>query len=114
MAEKLDISTSQINQVFLAGAFGNYINQKNAVLLGMFPGIDVKKIISVGNAAGEGAKMALLSKKQRELAEQLSDEVQHIELSSSDAFYTKFMKEINLPKKEVVKAVFNIRGKEGD
>ncbi|WP_198306495.1 ASKHA domain-containing protein [Dehalobacterium formicoaceticum] len=101
LAEDLGISTAQIDRVFLAGAFGNYIDQKNAVLLGMFPGIDVQKIIPVGNAAGEGAKMALLSKKQRELADHLSDNVHHVELSSSDAFYTSFMKEMIFPKKEV-------------
>lgn len=100
LAETMEITTEEINQVFLAGAFGNYINQSNAVALGMFPGITVDKIKSVGNAAGEGARMALLSKSQRDLADKLSNEVYHIELSSSDSFYEKFMAEVNFPRKE--------------
>ncbi|WKY48763.1 ASKHA domain-containing protein [Eubacteriaceae bacterium ES3] len=85
------IETSQIDRVLIAGAFGNYIDKKNAVTIGLLPDIGLKKLISVGNAAGTGASMALLSEKVRKEAEFLSKFVKHIELSASPSFQDEYM-----------------------
>lgn len=97
LAEEVAIEESQISRVFLAGAFGNYIDKTHAVAIGMFPGIDKEKIIAVGNAAGDGGKMALLSRAKRAQALAMSERAEHIELSTNSAFYQKFMKEMEFP-----------------
>ncbi|MFX1521767.1 MAG: ASKHA domain-containing protein, partial [Promethearchaeota archaeon] len=56
---------SKLDRIMLAGAFGNYIDKKSAMLIGLYPDCDLERVISIGNAAGEGAIMALLSKEKR-------------------------------------------------
>jgi uncharacterized 2Fe-2S/4Fe-4S cluster protein (DUF4445 family) len=58
---ELGITADEIEEIFLAGSFGSYINPQSARLIGLVPPIPVERIKAVGNAAGEGAKMALLS-----------------------------------------------------
>ena len=87
---------SEIDRVLLAGAFGNYIRPESALAIGILPKVEVSQIIPVGNAAGEGAKGLLLSKKSRDLAEKLVTETQYIELSSQEKFQEIFLKSISL------------------
>lgn len=97
LTEEMGIDAEQIDHVFLAGAFGNYINKEHAVALGMFPGITASVITSVGNAAGEGARRCLLSTAQRKTIDRLSTSVQPIELSAHPTFNTNFLRELNFP-----------------
>lgn len=60
----------------------------------MFPPIDLAKIKPVGNAAGTGAVMALLSKRQMKLAQTLPNRVEHVELSLHESFSRKFAQSI--------------------
>lgn len=87
---------SDIDRVLLAGAFGNYIRPESAIAIGLLPKIEVSKVIPVGNAAGEGAKALLLSKKNRELVERLVTETQNIELASQERFQEVFLNSISL------------------
>ncbi|TFH00106.1 DUF4445 domain-containing protein [Candidatus Thorarchaeota archaeon] len=87
---------SEIDRVLLAGAFGNYIRPESAMALGLLPKIEISKVIPIGNAAGEGAKGLLLSKKSRALAEKLVTETQYIELASQERFQEVFLKSISL------------------
>ncbi|MCJ7817739.1 MAG: ASKHA domain-containing protein [Candidatus Thorarchaeota archaeon] len=87
---------SEIDRVLLAGAFGNYIRPESAMAIGLLPKVGVSKVIPVGNAAGEGAKGLLLSKKSRALAEKLVTETQYIELASQERFQEVFLKSISL------------------
>ncbi|MCX7796507.1 MAG: ASKHA domain-containing protein [bacterium] len=80
-----------IDTVYLAGAFGTYLNPESAVKIGLLPPIPIGRIYSVGNAAGEGAKLALLDKDQRRIAEEISKNISYIELSSRRDFQEKFM-----------------------
>ena len=97
LTEEMGINAAHIDRVFLAGAFGNYINKEHAVALGMFPDITAGVISSVGNAAGEGARRCLLSIAQRKTIDRLSASVQPIELSAHPAFNTNFLRELNFP-----------------
>ncbi len=81
LMKTLDMKEDEIDSILLAGAFGNYIDKKSALTIGLFPRIPEEKIRSVGNAAGAGACMALLSKAEREMAVELSLNTEHIELS---------------------------------
>jgi len=87
---------SMIDRVLLAGAFGNYIRPESAIAIGFLPKVEVSKVIPVGNAAGEGAKGLLLSKKNRVLAEKLVTDTQYIELASQERFQEVFLKSISL------------------
>ena len=60
-----------VERLYLAGAFGNYINPSNAIKIGMLPEISLEKIERVGNAAIEGAKQSLISKEKREDADRI-------------------------------------------
>ena len=84
-----------MNSIILAGAFGNYIDKKSALKIGLLPDIGEEKIISVGNAAGAGACMALLSKTSRELVKSLVKEVTHVELSVNMDFQEEYMIAMN-------------------
>lgn len=85
------ITFQEIDRVILAGAFGNYINKKSALRIGMLPPLPLEKIISVGNAAGSGASMALLSLKERERAHEIAKTAIHVELSTDPSFQDEFL-----------------------
>ena len=86
------ITSKDIDRVILAGAFGNYINKKSALRIGMLPQLPLEKILSVGNAAGSGASMALLSLRERAAASKIAETAIHIELSTEPGFQDEFLK----------------------
>lgn len=69
-------------RVFLAGAFGNYINRNSALRIGLLPPVDEEKVVPVGNAAGEGAKLVLRSRRELERAQEIARKVRYVELSA--------------------------------
>ena len=85
-----NVCTEDIKAIYLAGAFGNYIDPSSALRIGLFPPVDLERIIPVGNAAGEGAKRLLVSRKSRELVEQLRREINYYELATHDNFADVF------------------------
>lgn len=94
------VKVGDIDQVLLAGAFGNYIDQQSALSLGLLPNIPKERIKTVGNAAGTGAKMALLSNSLLSEAQSISRKVNHIELSGRTDFYDLFIEYLSLDSKE--------------
>jgi uncharacterized 2Fe-2S/4Fe-4S cluster protein (DUF4445 family) len=80
-----------IKQVIIAGAFGTYIDISSAVAIGMLPSLPLNRFRQVGNAAGMGAKLALISLKSRAKAEAVASRVSYIELASSPSFQQTFM-----------------------
>lgn len=97
LMQEMKIDASKIDRVFLAGAFGNYLDREKAVALGMFPGIPADKIIPVGNAAAEGAGMCLLSLGERKTADRIARFMKPIELSTRVDFNDQFVREIGFP-----------------
>lgn len=100
LIKEAGIKVSDIDQVLLAGAFGNYIDQQSALSLGLLPNIPKERIKTVGNAAGTGAKMALISNPLLKDAESISRKVTHIELSGRTDFYELFIEYLSLDSKE--------------
>ena len=90
LMEEIGVSYSELSHVLLAGAFGNYLRKESASAIGLLPPIPVEKILSIGNAAGEGAKLALISRVERKRAAVLARQVQYIELSTRADFMEKF------------------------
>ncbi|MFN8079035.1 MAG: ASKHA domain-containing protein [Kineosporiaceae bacterium] len=90
-------SVADVQQVLLAGSFGSYLSAANAVRIGLVPKVPVVRIVSAGNVAGEGAKMALLSIREREGARRLLDEVRYVELSDRPDFNDLFVDQLAFP-----------------
>ncbi len=84
-------SEEEIKQVIIAGAFGSYINVSSAVTIGMLPSLPLECFQQVGNAAGMGAKLALISLGKRTEAQSISSRVHYIELASSPNFTQTFI-----------------------
>lgn len=92
LKKKLGIKDKDITEVFLAGAFGNYIHPENAKIVGLLPDIPLERIRFVGNAAKEGANMVLISREEKERCEKISESVEHVELSTDPSFSEEFSK----------------------
>ncbi|MBQ4151765.1 MAG: DUF4445 domain-containing protein, partial [Schwartzia sp.] len=86
-----------VDEVILAGAFGSYINKKSAMALGMFPDCALEKVQAVGNAAGDGARIALLNVEKRKEAAKVAREVEFIETAVEPDFQTRFMEALAIP-----------------
>ncbi len=80
-----------IKQVIIAGAFGTYIDVSSAVAIGMLPPLPLNRFRQVGNAAGMGAKLALISLKSRAKAQAVASRVSYIELGSTPSFQLTFI-----------------------
>jgi len=85
------IADTDLSQILLAGAFGNYIRVESAIRIGLIPPIEEDKVISIGNAAGAGAKLALLSEREMELARKLAGNAEHLELAVSPDYQMELM-----------------------
>ncbi|MCK4309091.1 MAG: DUF4445 domain-containing protein, partial [Candidatus Atribacteria bacterium] len=92
LLKEVNISPEDIQEVLLAGAFGNFINKESARRIGLIPYLPLRKIKFIGNAAGTGAEIALLSKKMREVSQEISNKVKYVELSSRTDFQEEFIK----------------------
>ncbi|MFW9900730.1 MAG: ASKHA domain-containing protein, partial [Candidatus Thorarchaeota archaeon] len=90
-------SNLKIDQVFLAGAFGNYINANNAKFIGMIPDIQDDKIYQIGNAAGIGAQHCLLNKNLRVKAQKLLKDIQYIEIAVDKGFQKEYAEAMYFP-----------------
>ena len=87
LMDELGADASRIERVSLAGAFGNFVDKRSALGVGMLPPtIPPDRILGVGNAAGQGSRMALLSKSVRQRAETLARRVEYFELSKHPRF----------------------------
>jgi uncharacterized 2Fe-2S/4Fe-4S cluster protein (DUF4445 family) len=95
MMKKLGID--KLDRVVLAGAFGSYIDKTQALILGIFPDCDLECVSSVGNAAGDGARIALLNRDKRLEAETVARRVEYLELTLMNEFQEEFMAAMFIP-----------------
>lgn len=86
LQKKIGIHDSDIKQVYVAGAFGNYIRPESALRIGLLPQIDVERIRFVGNAACSGAEMMLLSSECRKAAQRLAKKIEYVEIAREADF----------------------------
>ena len=97
LLEEAGLTAADVQQVLLAGSFGSYLSPGNAIKLGLVPKLPVLRVVSAGNVAGEGAKMALLSVRERAAALALLEEVRYVELSDRPDFNDNFVEQLQFP-----------------
>lgn len=90
-------NVQKVDKVILAGAFGSYIDTKHALVLGLVPDCDLKNVTAVGNAAGDGARIALLDKYKRVEAQELVHRVTYVETAVDPDFQAEFADAIHIP-----------------
>lgn len=86
MAKKLDKDIDSIRRVLLAGAFGNYLSPASACRIGMIPPVLMDRILPIGNAAGEGARLCSLSREEFAYAAKLAEKTEFLELAALPEF----------------------------
>jgi len=101
LLDRFGLSPSEIDRVMIAGAFGNYVRVEDALGIGLLPQVSPERVVPIGNAAGVGACMALLSAKHCEIAEREAEKICHIELSNDANFVNKHMRAMSFPAKVV-------------
>jgi uncharacterized 2Fe-2S/4Fe-4S cluster protein (DUF4445 family) len=97
LLRELGVDISYISQVLLAGSFGAYLTPLSAVRIGLVPAIALPRIVSAGNVAGEGAKIAALSVRERAEAHSILREVEYVELSGRADFNDMFIDQLAFP-----------------
>ncbi|HHN64855.1 MAG TPA: DUF4445 domain-containing protein [Nitrospirae bacterium] len=95
MMKKMGVE--RLDRVVLAGAFGSYIDKESALTLGMFPDCEIDRVYAVGNAAGDGARMALLNRDKRREADEKARFVEFMEIAVEPEFEKEFMMAMHIP-----------------
>jgi uncharacterized 2Fe-2S/4Fe-4S cluster protein (DUF4445 family) len=91
------LGVASVERIVLAGAFGSHIDVKYAMVLGMIPDCDLAKVSSAGNAAGTGARIALLNQRARDLIERVIRQVEKVETAVEPRFQAHFVEAMALP-----------------
>lgn len=89
-----------LDQVIIAGAFGTFVDVESAITIGLLPPLPTERYVQVGNAAGVGAKLALISRRQRAIAADLGQQIGYLELMAQPDFTTVFAEAMLLPELE--------------
>lgn len=97
LKKELGIEDKDIAQVLLAGAFGTYVNPASARAIGLIPPVPLERVQAIGNSAGFGAQLALLSTVERKIAGLIARQVEHVRLSGRPDFQHHFMQALRFP-----------------
>jgi uncharacterized 2Fe-2S/4Fe-4S cluster protein (DUF4445 family) len=97
LLEEAGLTQADVKQVLLAGSFGSFLSPAAAIRIGLVPKVPVQRVVPAGNVAGEGAKMALLSLRERAGGLALLEEVRYVELSDRADFNDRFVEQLNFP-----------------
>ncbi len=100
LMKKRYLTEDDIDKVLIAGAFGNYIDPENAKIIGLIPDVPKEKIRFLGNAAGTGATMILLSSEIRERATRIAEKTRYVELAAEREFQTEYLDSLHLPHRD--------------
>ena len=94
---EMGVTLDDVSSVMIAGAFGSYIRESSGLIIGLFPELPNGKIEFIGNAASEGARLALVSQEERQLCEELARKTEYIELSSRMDFQDEYVMALYFP-----------------
>jgi len=91
------ISRHEISTIYFAGAFGNYLDKKNATTIGLIPEIEINQIHNLGNGAVVGANIALVNRRVRKQLDEIAHKIGYIELNAENAFMDEYTSSSFLP-----------------
>jgi len=97
LLQEVGTDAHQIENIYIAGAFGNHVRGKDAIDLGLIPGVEESRIHFIGNAALAGAEAVLLSQKARKRAESIAASVEYVEISEHPDFQEHFVGSMHFP-----------------
>lgn len=95
LCDEMGVSDADIDHVLLAGAFGTYLSPESACRIGLIPAVLLDRIHAIGNAAGEGAKLAAYSRSFLERSKVLAKQTRFVELAASKTFQETYLKRLN-------------------
>ncbi len=91
------MGVDHVDRVRLAGAFGSYLDPKYAMVIGMIPDCDLAQVESIGNAAGDGARIALLNREKRQEIQRAVEQIQYVETAMEPRFQEHFVAAMSIP-----------------
>jgi len=97
LLESVGCTLEDLSSFYAAGAFGQFLNLESAITIGMYPDLPRERMFRLGNSAGEGARLALVSEAKRMELEQIKSRVTYIELNANEVFMNKFVSSKFLP-----------------
>lgn len=95
LLEKARLKPAELENIYIAGAFGSYLDAENLIKIGLLPPVKREKIRNIGNAAAEGAIITLLSDTAMAEADQIKKKVHHVELANQPDFQERFLHNLN-------------------
>ncbi len=101
LLRRADLEAEDLDAVLLAGAFGNFIRRSNARRIGLLPQVPCERIRFIGNAASQGAKLALLAREERSRAIALAKKSVHVDLSQDLQFQMEFAMAMQFPGNDI-------------
>jgi uncharacterized 2Fe-2S/4Fe-4S cluster protein (DUF4445 family) len=92
MLKENHLSEENLGGIYIAGAFGNYLNIKNSMKIGLLPQVDERKLVFIGNSSLAGAKLLLISEGERDRIESLIQKIRYVSLAADPEFQDYFIK----------------------
>jgi uncharacterized 2Fe-2S/4Fe-4S cluster protein (DUF4445 family) len=97
LMKEAGVSRHEITTIYFAGAFGNYLDKKNATLIGLIPEIPIEQIKNIGNGAVAGANIALIDRRARKTLDEIAYKIAYIELNAESSFMDEYTSSTFLP-----------------
>jgi len=97
LVRHMDLAFEKIDNIFIAGGFGTYLDIKKAITIGLLPDLDINRFVFVGNSSLAGARAALLSSQAFDLAQDIAKRITYFELSVEGAYMDEYMAALFFP-----------------
>jgi len=97
LMKQAGVTRHEIATIYVAGAFGNYLDKKNATIIGLIPEIDADRIENIGNGAVTGANLALINRRERKTLDAIASRIAYIELNAEPSFMDEYTSSTFLP-----------------
>ena len=97
LMKEAGVTRHEITTIYFAGAFGNYLDKKNATIIGLIPEIEIGQIKNIGNGAVAGANIALINRRARKTLDDIAYKIAYIELNAESSFMDEYTGSTFLP-----------------
>lgn len=97
LMKEAGVTRHDISNIYFAGAFGNYLDKKNATIIGLIPEIEIDRIKNIGNGAVTGANLALINRRERKTLDEIAGKIAYIELNAEPSFMDEYTSSTFLP-----------------